>query len=505
MSEDEPPEDADIITAEELEKQFQERREQNLDQIEFEKCRQAREAGQVFESSAGVAPVDAVDQVASELEVDEGTTRELLAIYSVVYVEGAGREVGSRSAEIGREYFIGSSIEELTQEYERTQEEIQGDIRAFVGSRLRETDLEDVDLSQELPEVPPDPMVEAMKEIDFEPQLQKVAALLNPKTNPEIQSALSLLTSDLKAANMVAAQTVAPFKAMQEQYQEQLAGLNALFKTNLEPFLELKQQYDEIRESDFEFKWLRDVRHDRFMDLYEVYKEQGNEAAGKVLAAQLRDEEDIEDFKEYFASFDEYSDRQPIVDEALDAHVEGRYALSIPALLSQLDGIFIDTALELGLYTEDDDPTGVQVVNKGEGSPQHIPEIQDEYRRYYASQLWGRRVEILHGKDTDFSDNELLSAKLIWFFFQTLHTVENIRSAEDIGDYHITRVIHQESGCSLETVADELPYQEEYVESRVEVLLRIEVVEQASEEQYTVTEKGVEYLDGELSLEYEEV
>lgn len=236
------------------------------------------------------------------------------------------------------------------------------------------------------------------------------------------------------------------------------------------------------------------------MQLYREYCDKGNDAAAELLAAQLRDEESIEGFKEYFLSFDEYCERQTIIEEALDAHAEGRYALSIPTLLTQLDGIFIDLAPDIGLWRPDHDVTGVAVVNKGEGSPRHISEIDEEFRDYYSSRLWPNRVDILHGMRTDYADDELLSAKLIWLLFQTLHTVENIRSAEDFGDYHILHAVAEDAVHSITAIDDHLDYQEAYVEERCTALEKQHAVSVSEDGEVSITELGHESLEGERSL-----
>lgn len=261
---------------------------------------------------------------------------------------------------------------------------------------------------------------------------------------------------------------------------------------SLQDIAEQYEELEEIKKSDFEFKWLNNVKYGVFLDLYEVYEHEGNEAAAELLAEQLRDEEDIEEFKEYFSTFDDYTDRKSIVNEALDAHAEGRYALSIPALLTQLDGVFIDTALDIGVYAEDEEPIGVEIVNKRKGSPQHIPGIHEEYRNYYASFLWGNRVDILHGKETDFSDNELLSAKLIWLFFQTLHILERLPSSEEVADYHILGKLRND--CTLDEITEELRYEEEYIGEILEDLDDSGFIEVDSEGDYAVTKDGEKYL-----------
>ena len=463
MTKENPTEDAEITTAEELERISQERREKNLDQIDFDQCKQVREAGEAFRNTKLKTPQEAVKNVSNMLEINKEQAKELLSIYTLIFTQ-VGGEASGRSSVVGMQYFSGHSIEDLADEHGRTENEIQGDVRAYIGSRLREAEIVEISLNQTLPESPPNPMIEAIENMDFG---------LN---------ATGITIADLRSK-------------IRERF-------SLAFQNLLEPIQELGEQYREIDESDFEFKWLKTVTHKEFVGLYNVYKEEGNQAAAERLAAQLRDKEDIAHFKRYLEKFDTYNQRRSIIDEAMDAHLEGRYALSIPALLSQLDGVFIDVVLELGLYIENDAPTSVEIVGTGEGSPQYISEISEEFRKYYASELWGIRVGVLHGRDTDFSEDEILSAKLLWLLFQTLHTVERIRSADQIGDYHIAQAIQQNSECSRSMLTEELPYQSRYVSERLQVLVEKDVVVKNNRDRYTITAKGARYLEGDVDLGY---
>ena len=467
--------DSDSITTHDeidnIREQYEKRRSANLEGIDFEKCQMVNKAGDIFRNSEANTPSGAVGEVTEQLDVLEEESKELLKIYTLIFTQ-LGKH-STRASIAGTMYYTGADIEKIADELEREEEKIREDICSYVGSRLRENELNEVDLDTELPDIPRSHLTET---------LQEMSSVAHSQFSEAIQPVQSM---KLDLAAQAAQLSEIP------DYSEML--LESIIPS-LESLQDIAKQYEELEEikkSDFEFKWLNEITHGVFLELYGVYKEEGNQAAAELLAEQLRDEDDIEEFKEHFSTFNEYAERKQIVDEALDAHAEGRYALSVPALLSQLDGVFIDTALDIGVYAEEDDPIGVQVVNKGEESPQHIPGIHEEYREYYAS-LWGKRVNILHGKETDFSNNELLSAKLIWLFFQTLHVLERLPSSEEVADYHILRKLQK--GYNLTEITEGLIYEREYIEGRIESLNDSGFVEMGSEEDYVVTKDGEKYL-----------
>lgn len=204
-----------------------------------------------------------------------------------------------------------------------------------------------------------------------------------------------------------------------------------------ETFQSLQRTFKKLREiedSDFEFKWLKSVPMPFFMEVYEVYKEEGNEGAIKFLTESLSDPESLDTLKEELKGFEYYSDRQRIIEQALEAHKESWYALSTPVFLTQIDGIFVDLGQDLDIWDEEEDPTGIKVVAKGEGSEKHLSEIDGKFREYYRRTM-GRntlRAKILHGLTTDYADNESLSAKTIWLLFEFLHIADGIlKNAED--------------------------------------------------------------------------
>jgi hypothetical protein len=463
-------------SAEELVEYLEEDWREKVDNATLNDCEQIRAAGEYVREADGWQ--DAVDRVADGLGVFEERAEWLVRLYAKIFTNPS-KSVSGYGLDIGTLYFsTEQSLEELQPETKiDSVEEAKEYLREYVGAHADEVDVDEVALPKDWPEKPPYPSIDFDLKIPT-PQLTGITETLEAVTTSYHQQLTSQLAPVFDFSNY----------------------FDSFLRDALEPLSDLAEQYSEIEESDFEFKWLSDVKYGAFMQLYREYREEGNEAAAELLAAQLRNEEDIEGFKEYFGSFHEYEDRETIIDEALDAHAEGRYALSIPVILSQLEGIFIDAALDIGIWRPDEEVYGVKVVGKGEGSPQHISEIDDAFRDYYQSHFWPNRNDILHGHRTDYADDELLSAKLIWLLFQTLHTVENIRSAQDIGDYHILHAVAENDRPSITTIADHLNYQEEYVEERCTALEELHAVYISEDGEIFLTESGVEYLKGDRSL-----
>ncbi|WP_262178411.1 hypothetical protein [Haloarcula laminariae] len=474
MPEDGDSDEEEVASAEELMEHIEGNWREKVEKATLNDCEQIRAAGEYVRAAESWQ--DAVSRVADGLAVSEERAAWLVGLYIKIFTDPS-KSVTGYGLNIGGIYFsTEKSVEELQPETRiDSVDEAEEYLREYVGVHADEADINEVAFTDDLPEEPLYPSLELDLNVPT-PQLTGLTEALETITTSYHQQLATQLSTIL------------------DSY------FDSLLSDALEPIADLAGQYQEIEESDFEFKWLSNVKHAAFMQLYREFCDKGNDAAAELLAAQLRDEEGIEGFKEYFLSFDEYDERQTIIEEALDAHAEGRYALSIPTLLTQLDGIFIDLALDIGLWRPDHDVTGVAVVNKGEGSPRHISEIDEEFRDYYSSRLWPNRVDILHGKRTDYADDELLSAKLIWLLFQTLHTTENIRSAEDFGDYHILRSVDENDVHSITAIADHLDYQEDYVEERCMVLEEQHAVSISENDKVSITEIGHKYLEGDRSL-----
>ena len=97
--------------------------------------------------------------------------------------------------------------------------------------------------------------------------------------------------------------------------------------------------------------------------------------------------------------------------------------------MSQMDGVFVQLALDLGVWMMEDEPTGVKVVTK-KGGKKKIEGIDDYFRNYYG-RLMGKhsvRAGVLHGYDIDYASDDKLSAKVIWILFEALNVIEEIKN-----------------------------------------------------------------------------
>ena len=211
--------------------------------------------------------------------------------------------------------------------------------------------------------------------------------------------------------------------------QQVLRNVQSIIRPELFDSLKrISGKYIEIEKSDFEYKWLNSAPYLFFEEVYAEYKKGGNEKATEYLMKALQKESSIEELKTNWEHFGYYKQRKIIIDQALDAHKEGKYALSIPTLMTQIDGVFVQLALDLGVWVMKEEPTGVKVVTK-KGGEKKIEGIDDSFRYYYGM-FMGKdsvRAGVLHGYDIDYASNDKLSAKVIWLLFEALNVIEEIK------------------------------------------------------------------------------
>lgn len=169
------PENEEEPTPEELadelfESNYEERREESLSYAEFGVCDQIRKAGELFQASEFETPADAIDLVGEGLGVDELEAKRLLSIYTRIFTELSGYASG-RADRAGRKYFSGQSIEEISEDNDRTLNETREDLREFVGAYIRDHEVDVVDLDQPIPNNPYKPYRELFDQL---PDIEKI-------------------------------------------------------------------------------------------------------------------------------------------------------------------------------------------------------------------------------------------------------------------------------------------------------------------------------------------
>ena len=139
-----------------------------------------------------------------------------------------------------------------------------------------------------------------------------------------------------------------------------------------------------------------------------------------------------------------FPDRKNCLDEAFEAHLKGKYYLSIPVFLAQADGIFVDlTGLSKGVYQRiQSDPVTKTLINGL---------LLDDYTEVYLEHLNApstlilnknerlkrpvvvgiNRHMILHGESIDYGTkmNSLKAMSFLCFVKTTFENLSNLTTA----------------------------------------------------------------------------
>lgn len=217
---DEESEDEDELeptpqdVADELfESNFEERRKENLAHAEFEDCELIRQAGNLYQESEFESPAEAIELVKEGLGLEREEATWLLSIYARIFTEFSGYASGHADT-AGREFFSGRSIEEISENNDRTREESREDVVEFVGAYIREHDVEEIDLEQPVPNNPYRPYRELfeplqdmgtlLKGIQFEmPKIEPILPVIKPQIEfpvPPIMESVNLQLEEMRDA-----------------------------------------------------------------------------------------------------------------------------------------------------------------------------------------------------------------------------------------------------------------------------------------------------------------
>jgi len=256
----------------------------------------------------------------------------------------------------------------------------------------------------------------------------------------------------------------------------------------------LLDDWPEIDRDEFPFSWLRFLTVTAYNEVNEIYEEAGEEKVREVLANTL-EETDIHEYIEDTEWFQ--GDRKELYFDAVEAYREERYSLAIPLSLTQIDGLVIELATELGIWELDDNVTGVKIIDKStaEKSEKYIDEVDDFLADRY-KRLMGRgtrRAKVLHGIETDFANDREFAAELIWFWISVFYLVDRISSQNSVSDSNLLKFFAVSEPQTVNEVAERFDSQPLYVETYLDTLSDKGYLDQ-KDERYGITESGEEYL-----------
>jgi hypothetical protein len=423
---------SDLTSAIEIVEKVKQDRYERIEKTPFEKCVNIREAGVIYRDAASTE--EAISILQTDHDLDEQEAERRIKRYITVFTKHPS--VAHWGEFFGSRFFTEQSVGELASDSRYSEGEIRRWIRDYVGYYQEEIELTDVSI----PEDPPD-----ISDI-HENHIEEIT-----------EAATTLQDIDID---------------------------------------DLMESVEEIDSSDFEFKWMDFLVGGVREDLYTIYQEEGEEEVISILSGLLSNEESCEAILDQVDSRYLQEEREEIIKQAIDAHNNGNYALSVPAALTQIDGAIIEAATELGVWEIDDDVTGTNIVNSGEGSPQHISEFREPFREFYP-RLMGRgtpRAKILHGIRTNFVHDENFSTKMIWMALKSFSVADNIHSTMHIRNEEFLKYLSVSSPKNVENIANRFQTNEAHVSTLCEGLNDDGYLTQIEGEKYTTTEEGEERL-----------
>lgn len=216
---------------------------------------------------------------------------------------------------------------------------------------------------------------------------------------------------------------------------EHISQINTSFLSSLDPLFNIAFNWDGLFDSlseslrfineeefkEFEYKWAGSLTISDLRGLYDLWKKGDKDKVKQYFYEYFSDEETIDKLIQDFDKNEIFAPRMHIISKALKAHLNSDYELSIPIILAQIDGIFIEKhkALE-GKITSSPKcslcggKTKVNIKLNARNISEYI--IKKEQIPYFLEHIIDTfanlRNDILHGKKLDYPDKDL-STKLI--------------------------------------------------------------------------------------------
>lgn len=195
----------------------------------------------------------------------------------------------------------------------------------------------------------------------------------------------------------------------------------------LEPFTKIQKALKAIKNfqqkpiyEKFEFNWLTFLTLDQMLTLLQMHKEGKDKEIENMLMRVSKNESFFKNLLEELSEIPLFQPRLRVLKEALRAHVDGKYALSIPCMLAQIEGILWDIAHKKGfaIGTTIITPKGKQKRVKGAYllvDQTKLYDLMTDYlAEFFLNKIYtaGFRHSVLHGRNTNY-DNAEDSMKLV--------------------------------------------------------------------------------------------
>jgi len=266
---------------------------------------------------------------------------------------------------------------------------------------------------------------------DLIKQMQSVAEI-----NKRLTTSFQISTSTLNAIKNIQKINF-DYLTQANKALEQISKINTSFLSSINPIFNIAFKWEGLFESisksfkftdeeefkKFEYNWAGFLTITELKELYRLWKKGEKEKVKDFFYKWFSDEKKVDNLIEDFNKNEIFSPRMHILGKALKAHLNSDYELSIPILLSQIDGIFIERHKDLDgeiTFTHKCQECGAKVKTKAplnaKNISQHILKKENEYTLFFLQHIIDTfenlRNAILHGKKLDYPDKDL-STKLI--------------------------------------------------------------------------------------------
>lgn len=203
------------------------------------------------------------------------------------------------------------------------------------------------------------------------------------------------------------------------QYQK---SINESVSRLAKAFYELSRFLEEPEFKDFEYNWLIFLPIDVMRQLYEMHKMGKDNEVKQLLIRASKNNGYLDQFTEEMKISSLFKPRIAIIQDAINAHKTGRYSLSIPVFLAQIEGILWDIAekenIARGTKITKKSGKKVEVTSaKQLVKDTRLRDLMSEtVANYFLNEVYieNFRHGVLHGRNVDY-DKEENSMNLLLF------------------------------------------------------------------------------------------
>lgn len=222
-----------------------------------------------------------------------------------------------------------------------------------------------------------------------------------------------------------------------------LAAQQAMARTLAELWDRVKSDLDFLNEEEFnkfEYKWLLFLSIPKMREFYQQWKDGKLADIEKFFRDGFSEDEVIDELLNVFNDNELFKPRIHIIEDALGAHLARKYTLSIPVILTQIDGIFIERYKILeGKLSYPCQKCGHRrkMQLNARNISEHLVSRESVYLGWFLHHIIDTfaklRNDILHGKKLNYPDADL-STKLVLTLFQLHRSVQHPVKDEILND-----------------------------------------------------------------------